>query len=268
MMALAMLALGVWPVCTLAVEAVTNVYPRVDGTMADGGAWGPFDGVPDHSDWYFNGNNYDGAITLTTETPQTSLEHRVVWEYDLSRVGFPLPVSATLTFTIRGTPIYGVPAANVHVYSYPADLLGRDSDFSAGPAVFQGSVIVPPYAPSTEYTFNVSEVVNQALASGTNKVGFRFQINPDTPYTINQAFIDVDEGDVTTKPLLAVTDTVPGDVNGDRVVDISDFSNFPGCMRGPDSPIAISCRVFDFDYDKDVDAEDLATYQLYFSASE
>ena len=256
-------------VCTLllatSVESATlTIRPRADGTIADGGVFGPFDGVPDNSDFFFNGSSYEGAITLTTQTPESSIEHRVVFEYDLSTVTFSLPLTARLRFALRGAPIFPAADAEVHINAYPADLLEKASDFSAGPAVLAGTAVVPPYSPQTTFTIDVSGPVNEALRAGTNRIGFRFQINPATLYVNNQAFMDAVDSDPTTKPALILNDIVPGDGNGDRVVDLVDYASLSTCLSGPGIRPPAGCTVFDLDGDQDVDYRDAALFTSYF----
>lgn len=53
-----------------------------------------------------------------------------------------------------------------------------------------------------------------------------------------------------------------GDADQDYDVDLVDFTNFPGCMTGPDlGPESPACDVFDFDRDSDVDMEDYRAFQ-------
>ena len=263
--------LGAWLACVWRAEAAQTVYPSKDGTLADGGIYGSFDGVADDADWYFNQSSYEGSITLATDPPESSLEHRVVWEYNLSGVTLEPPVSATLTFTIRGAPIWPLPDVDVHVYSYPADLQETLDDFPAGPAVFQGSVTIEPYQTPTEYSLNVADVVSDALDSGDDKVAFRFQIDPDTPYENNQAFIDALDSNPSTKPFLTIDEgPVPGDFNDDGEVDLTDYAIFADCMAGPDvttPPEGCFTDQFsnaDLDNDGDVDLGDFGLFQYYF----
>lgn len=191
-------------IVTLPTGRPATVRPVADGTLVDGSIYGEFDGIPDDWDWTFDASGYEGAITLGTALPASSLEHRVVWEYNLSTVTPEPPVYATLTFTIRGAPVFPMPDTVVHVYSYPADLLEMPEDFGAEPAVLQGSVTVEPFQAPTVYTLDVSRAVNAALRSGDARIGFRFQVNPDTPHTRNQAFIDALDEEPETKPFLSI----------------------------------------------------------------
>ncbi len=240
-----------------------TVYPTVDGTLADGGSHGEFDGVPDEWDWTFDGSGYEGVITLTTETPESSLEQRVVWEYNLGSITRKPPVSAKLRFTLRGVSVLPFPDVEVHIYSYPADLTGTPEDYSAGPAVFQGSVIVRPLEDSTTHTLDVSRAVNEARLSANNKVAFRFQVNPATQHTANQAFMDALDSDPTTKPHLTITEAARGDADGDGDVDLRDVAAFQTCFgRIPDGGI---CSGFSFTVNDMVDLDDYALFRQYCS---
>jgi hypothetical protein len=238
-----------------------TIYPSADGTLGDGVA-GPFDGVADDADWYFNQSGYEGSIALRL-VEDTSFEHRVVWEYNLSGVSLDPPVTASLTFTIRGAPIWPLPDVEVHVYAYPADLLETLDDFSSEPTELQGFVTIVPYQDPTEYAIDVSGVVSDALTTGEDKVAFRFQVDPDTVETRQQAFIDAIDSDPTTKPYLTITEGPPGpgDGNGDGVVDLADYALFFDCLTGPEMPAPAGCGAFKFDADLDVDLADFAAFQ-------
>jgi hypothetical protein len=247
------------------IAAGQTIYPLRDGTIVDGGVFGPFDGTPDAWDWSFNGSSYEGAITLATEPPQSRIEHRVVWEYSLANVSIEPPVSATFTLTLRGAPVFPMPDAVVHVYAYPADLLESPSDFSQGPADFVGSATIGPFEPSTVFVIDASEAVNNALTDGTRRLGLRLQINPATASDVSQAFVDASDGDPTTKPFLTVTEAVvitPGDGDGDGDVDLLDFAQFQDCATSTFDPVA--CAAFDFDGNARVDLADFGVMQRLF----
>ncbi len=220
------LAAGVVFAACVPLGSGQTVYPTKDGTLADGGTYGPFDGVADDWDWTFNQTSYEGSITLTTAAGTDSLEHRVVWEYNLANINYTPPVSATLTFTVRGAPIWPFPDVDVHVYSYPADLQETPDDFASGPTVLQGVVTLAPYQEPTVFVLDVSSAVNDALTSGENRIGFRFQVDPNTPNDRNQAFIDALDSDPTTKPYLTISawSGIPGDIDHDGDVDLADLS--------------------------------------------
>jgi hypothetical protein len=242
--------------------------PAKDGTLVDGGVYGPQDGVPDSWDWSFNESGYEGSITrVTTENP---VDSRVVWEYDLSSLTISPPVSATLHVTLRGAPIFPFPDSEVRVYSYPADLQETTADFAAGPALLQGSVVVTAFQAPTPYAIDVSQAVNSALNQGTPAAAFRFQIDADAVDERGQAFIDALDSDPATKPALVIETgpATPGDVDEDGDVDLDDYlfpPSFPTCMTGPAEVAGAECLVFDFDSDTDVDEVDFAVFQSAFT---
>ncbi len=245
--------------------AEQSLAPVKDGTIVDGGVFGPFDGVPDSWDWTFNETSYEGAISLVTDPPVSAMEHRVFWEYDLSGVTIEPPVSAVLSFVMRGPPVFPFPDVEVFVYSYPADLSETPEDFFVGPAVLQGSAVVESFQSPTDFTVIVSGAVNEALVSGADRVGFRFQIDPDTPNVASQAFIDALDSEPETKPVLTISEGVsgvPGDADGDGDVDLTDYAVFLDCVAAPDG---VSCDVFDFDGDADVDVNDFGVLQIVFT---
>ena len=256
-------------------SAAVTVYPTKDGTLADGGGYGPFDGTADNADWTFNQSSYEGTITLNTPAPpEESVEHRLVWEYDLTSVSVGPWASATLTFTIRGAPIWPFPDVSVYVYSYPADLVEALSDFSAGPAAYQGAVTVVAFQSPTVYTLDVSTVVALALRTTPKRVAFRFQVDPATINAANQAFIDALDTTPATKPYLTINSAaLPADYDNDGDVDLADYATFADCMAGPGAALAptlpgvtpATCLAhFDSDHDSDVDFGDFASFQYYF----
>jgi len=259
---------GGWLLSCSTVEAAETLYPSKDGTLVDGSEYGPFDGVADAADWYFSDSGYEGAITLNTEAGGLSFEHRLVFEYDLRRVTAAPPVTAMLTFTVRGAPVYPFPDVNVHVHAYPADLLETLGDFHAGPATLQGSVTITPYQPPTRYSLDVSTIVSASLLSGSDRVAFRFQVDPGTPHHANQAFIDALDSDPSTKPFLTINKmSVFGDLDDDGDVDLDDFAIFADCVSGPDVPVQPGCEAADLDSDGDVDLADFALFQRAFASN-
>jgi hypothetical protein len=251
--------------------AEQTLSPSADGTLLDGGTQWPFDGVADEAEWAFNPEfgHYAGAITLVRTLPQ-GIEHRVVWEYNLATVTPAQPVTATLTFGLRGPPRFPAEPAEVTIYSYPADLLEKLSDFSVGPTTLVTSKSIAPFQIVTTYVANVSDIVNAAIASGAMKAGFRFQINPGTVIQSNQAFMacsprngttcaDITD-DPLTKPYLTVRDRVPSDYDNDRDVDLVDYSQLAGCVLGPGIAAGIGCAFFDADYNGHVDLLDVRIF--------
>ena len=54
-----------------------------------------------------------------------------------------------------------------------------------------------------------------------------------------------------------------GDLDCDRSVDLTDFSQWAACMTGPDNgPYPETCEAFDFNADNDVDVDDFRGFQL------
>ncbi len=47
-----------------------------------------------------------------------------------------------------------------------------------------------------------------------------------------------------------------GDINGDGVIDLSDYARFHECMTGPGAPVGVSCESADLDRDTDADLHD------------
>jgi hypothetical protein len=244
---------------------VQVLRPIADGTLVDGGSYGPFDGVADAWDWTFNESSYEGSITLNRSPSSIPLEHRVVWEFSLSALTAPPPITARMILVIRGAPRFPAAPTEVNVYVYPADLLERPTDFNAGPAVLVGTFRVAPYQAPTRYELDVSWHVNESLRAGQRAVGFRFQVNPNSAEVSAQAFVDALDSDPDTKPALTIDLAAPGDADGDRDVDLDDFSVFSECHGGPRASMASECRTFDFDSDGDVDLADYAAFESYLS---
>ncbi|HLA84161.1 MAG TPA: hypothetical protein VJL29_05160, partial [Thermoguttaceae bacterium] len=226
--------------------------------IVDGGDYGPFDGTGDTADWTFNGTNYEGAIALA-RVPAPGFERRVVCEYDLSVLTAQPPVIATLTFRVRGSGLFPALNAGMEVYAYPADLIEQLSDFSVGPSVFVAEQFISPFQPATLYEINISSLVDVALANGTKKVAFRFQIDPDTAPNSNQVFIDALDSDPSSKPFIRL-EGIRGDFDDDGDVDFEDYALLAPCIAGPNQPTTPACRMCDGDLDGDVDLNDVAEF--------
>lgn len=56
-----------------------------------------------------------------------------------------------------------------------------------------------------------------------------------------------------------------GDYNGDRRVDLEDFTQFVTCFTGPDGSVGPGCAIFDFNLDAEIDLLDLAGFQIAFT---
>ncbi len=257
---------AVLALAALPTRASEIVYPTAGGTLVDGGIFGSFDGVADGWNWMFGPGGFSGAVTLATQTPASTVEHRMVCEYDLGGLSIETPISATLTLTTRGAGAVPFPDVTLQVYSYPADLIGSPDDFSAEPTALQGVLTVTPMQAPTALTIDVSQLVTGAL-NGSHMVAFRFQIDPDTPHAINQVFIDALDSAPETKPFLTVRSGMPADADDDGDVDLDDFAILVDCLAGPGhSPdpampgvSAADCLwAFDRDSDADVDLDDLS----------
>jgi hypothetical protein len=175
------------------------------------------------------------------------------------------PVIATLTFRARGSGLFPALTAGLQVYSYPADLGEQLNDFSVGPSVFVAEKFILPFQQATLYEIDISSLVDVALASGTKKVAFRFQIDPDTAPNSNQVFIDALDSDPSSKPFIKLYDEIRGDFDDDGDVDVEDFALLAPCISGPYQPTTPDCRPFDSDLDGDVDLNDMAEFLLDMS---
>ncbi len=61
---------------------------------------------------------------------------------------------------------------------------------------------------------------------------------------------------------------VPGDGNGDGVVDLVDYEVFEPCLAGPaDGPLSPECACFDLDRNGTVDLIDFGLFEVAFSGS-
>lgn len=249
------------------IRAATIVHPSADGTLADGGVFGELDGHADSANWAFSSTGFAGAVTLTTETAVSAVEHRLVFEYDLRDLEFVTPLIATLSFTTRGANVSPFPDVLVKVYSYPADLIESLDDFSSRPAILQGAFSVAAAEAPKVQVLDVTELVTSALISGNKRVGLRFQIDPTTTHVTNQAFINALDSQPDMKPVLMIRSAVRGDADDDGDADLDDFAIFTDCLTGPDTPpmptgsditVAGCLSVFDRDTDGDVDLDDLS----------
>lgn len=59
-------------------------------------------------------------------------------------------------------------------------------------------------------------------------------------------------------------DIIPGDMNLDGIVNMTDVDLFLPCMLGPGIPVQGGCRVGDTDLDGDVDLHNFAVLQVNF----
>ena len=234
------------------------IAPSADGALVDGGGYGTFDGIADSADWSFNQSSYEGAITLSHEAA-SPIEHRLVFEFNLSTVTRQPPVVAGLKFTLRGAPRFPAETAVVQIFSYPSDLVETLSDFAAGPAELLGQVNVAPFQPETLFEIDVSDQVNGALDSTARRLAFRLQLIPQTQSA--QAFLDAVDTDPSTKPSVVVYDSIAGDFDHDGDLDVNDLSFLASCMSGPGMGFATGCSVCDLNGDMSVDLEDFRIFE-------
>jgi hypothetical protein len=87
---------------------------------------------------------------------------------------------------------------------------------------------------------------------------------PATDVALVSARSDLDGG---TRTFATVTTErrIRGDLNGDGVVDATDFAAFIGCLIGPDVGVAGDCEASDLDLDFDADMPDAALFQRNFA---
>ncbi len=244
---------------TVGASAQVTIPPVADGTLADGSIHGPFDGTADFADWSFNESGFEGAITLA-RLPLPGLEYRVVFEYNLATVTATVPLSASLTFTIRGAARFPAEPARVNVHAYSADLLETLSDFSSPPIGLAAALTVAPFQPATTVMVNVNDIVNQAMTTGGRKIGFRFQIDSQSNAEAQQAFIDALDSNLATKPFLTIRNRMPSDFDNDRDIDLKDHAALTACAFGPNVSVSANCAVLDADYDSDVDLVDVRSF--------
>lgn len=246
-----------WVIATSAFADQT-IAPTADGTLVDGGGYGPFNGTADAADWFFNQSSYEGAITLSHDG-DSSIEHRLVFEFNLSAISTPPPVVAGLRFKLRGAPRFPAETALVEVFAFPSDLAETLGDFSAGPAELVGQVSVAAFQPETLFEINISDQVNAALASASKRVAIRLQLTPSTQSA--QAFLDAVDTDSATKPSIVLYSSLAGDFDHDGKLDVADLSFLISCMAGPGIRYGTGCSPCDFNGDLDVDLADLRSFQ-------
>lgn len=267
MLLLVITALSLPASSVVGAEGSLTIAPSADGTLVDGLPYGSFDGEADDADWTFNDTSYEGTITRSIPDLGYPIEHRLIFEYDLRTVGYASPVSAKLSFRLRGVTIFPFPEVTVSVYAYPADLQEDLADFSAASVSLIGQATVTARQPATPYVLPVNEAISNALGDGSKKIAIRFQIDPQTPNASNQAFMDAIDSDPNSKPILIITDAIPGDIDGDLAVDLYDAQAFITCHEGPEQFRTASCDKLDLDLDGDVDLRDYDLWQAYFGVS-
>jgi len=242
------------------------IFPLADGTIVDADNYGGFDSVGDEADWSFNGSGLEiGGVSRSVPDVGARFEYRTVWEYDLTGAGLSGPVTAWLTFTVKGTTAF-LPDADLHIFAYPANLREELADFSAGPAVFADHVTVAARQDAAIFSVCVGDVVTAERARGGTAIGFRFQIDPDSPYAASQAHVIAKDADDTTKPTLSIS--LAGDANRDDAVDYDDLGPFTYCMTGPEGAPLPSCQHLDLDCDGDIDLDDFSRLQSVFGGTQ
>ena len=99
------------------------------------------------------------------------------------------------------------------------------------------------------------EMVDYIAPSAQMKVRFSTMDNPNN--SVTEAAIDAIE--IWGLPEIEL----PGDYDGNSIVDLADYAHFPECMTGPDAGPATpeECEVFYFNADDDVDLGDFAGFQ-------
>ncbi len=79
------------------------------------------------------------------------------------------------------------------------------------------------------------------------------------------------EASTAVHPRLVLTATgpmaVPGDLDGDADVDLTDYAQFAGCLGGPNVPAAVDCDAADLDGDTDVDLFDVGEFANQFTSA-
>ncbi|HRX87258.1 MAG TPA: hypothetical protein P5572_19705, partial [Phycisphaerae bacterium] len=73
--------------------------------------------------------------------------------------------------------------------------------------------------------------------------------------------LDVDLMDFAAHARSAVTQLMPGDLDGDGNVGLNDFALFPNCLTGPVAGATPGCTRADLDNDDDVDLVDFSGWQ-------
>lgn len=97
---------------------------------------------------------------------------------------------------------------------------------------------------------NTPELTVSQVALGQHSPALRFRVR-----------ISGSCGTTTSDAAVLSVTVVPGDVNGDCVVDFADAMRLMECLLGPDNGLGTGCGPLDFDLDGDVEMRDAAEFQ-------
>lgn len=108
------------------------------------------------------------------------------------------------------------------------------------------------------------------LAGFLPQVGQSFDIITAVDGTISGQFDEVvgpGRYDVTysANVVTATVREIPGDVNLDGALDLTDYGEWEPCMSGPNGGVGVNCDVFDFEVDDDIDLRDWSAFQIVFT---
>jgi len=124
--------------------------------------------------------------------------------------------------------------------------------------------VIPPGAASAEVTL---------YYQSTSKEFMEFLRDENTTNTKGQEMYDLwnDNGkcppEVMAQTQIALGPPLPGDCDGNGVVDLDDFADFKACLLGVGGGLGPGCDCFDFDANGDVDLSDFAEFQVAFAGT-
>jgi len=137
-------------------------------------------------------------------------------------------------------------------YSYADGQFWDDTLYSVPPAAVRAEVRLFHQVASKEYVTFLRD------ANTTNHWG----------NTLYQLWLDNDLSPPTEMAAVAlVLGMLPGDLEQDGDVDLSDFLLFQQCYTGAASPPVVGCSMADLDADDDVDLADFLIFQQNFTGS-
>jgi hypothetical protein len=105
-------------------------------------------------------------------------------------------------------------------------------------------------------SFDISDV-----ADGQPTVYLRWTMGP-TDNIVTYPGWNIDDFEIR-----AVGITLPGDYDGNGLVDLNDFTIFVACLAGPETELAPGCEQTDLDLDGDADLADAGMFQLAFGGN-